>query len=557
MFALFLSRQQARELKRAKKGRKMKKNLVAQNPSTVSVHEKIKHNQVQNYDGAYVFQVSDEQRLRRFLILGSPNTFYAKSKELTQQNLDNIASMWKSDPKKTAAIVREVSIAGRAPNNDYALAALAVGVSLGDDARSAALGVLNDVARIGTHILHFAHFLKNRTGWGRSVRNAFKKWYLSKKPDSLAYQVLKYGSRDGWSHKDLIWMSHALDNKTRRPHKEILEYVSYSKKTPELLEAVKLIRAFETAKVSTDEDEIARLIRENGLTREMVPTQFLNSRAVWLALLEGMFQNNLLEAMLRNLNKLSAIGLLGSDASSNLRVGAIANAFKNPELLKSARLHPLKILVGKKTYERGCGLKGSLTWTPNKKIVEALEEAFYLAFANVEPTNKRICLAIDVSGSMDAEVDGTTITNREAATCMAMLTARTEPNHTIYAVSDTLTPFPINPRAKMKNVMDLQRNIPFGWTHLALPVKSAIVCDEEYDAFIVITDNDVNHGRHVSQVLKEYRKKSGIQNAQMIVVALSSSGFSVADPSDPNMLDAVGFDAALPEIISSFIKREI
>ncbi len=535
----------------------MKKNLLAKNPSNASVYEKIKPNQVKNYDGAYVFQVSDEQRLRRFLILGSPNTFYAKSKDLTQQNLDNIASMWKGNPQKTAEIVREVSVAGRAPNNDYALVALAIGVSLGGDARSAALGVLNDVARIGTHILHFANFLKHRTGWGRSVRNAFRKWYLSKKPDSLAYQALKYGSRDGWSHKDLIWMSHALDNKTRHPHKEILEYISYNKKTPELLETVKLIRAFESAKVATDDHEIARLIQEDGLTREMIPTQFLNSQAVWLALLDGMFQNNLLEAMLRNLNKMSAIGLFGADAASKLRVDRVVGAFKDPKLLKSARLHPLKILVGKKTYERGYGLKGSLAWTPNKKIVDALEQAFYLAFDNVEPTNKRICLAIDVSGSMDVKVDGTMITNREAATCLAMLTARTEPEHTIYAVSDRLTPFPINPRAKMNAVMDLQRNIPFGRTHLALPVESALQNGDEFDTFIVITDNDVNHGRHVSQVLKEYRAKSGIHDAQMIVVAMTASDFSIADPSDPNMLDCVGFDAALPEIIASFIKHEL
>lgn len=530
----------------------MRKNLLAKNPSTVPVNEKIKAKQVQNYDGAYVFKITPEQRLRRFLILGSPNTFYAKSKELTAENLSSIESLWKKSPKETAATIRDVSVSGRAPNNDYALAALAVGVAVGGDARAQALGVLKDVARIGTHILHFANFLKNRTGWGRSVRNAFKSWYLSKKPDSLAYQVLKYGSRDGWSHKDLIWMGHVLSNKTPVAHKSILEYVSYGKTTPELLNSVKLIRAYEAAKTENNENEIARMVREDGLTREMIPTQFLNSKVVWQALLDGMLENNLLEALLRNLNKMTAVGLFSKKAN----VEAVVDRFGKADLLKAARLHPLKILVGKKTYQSGRGLKGSMTWDPVVKIVVALEEAFYLAFQNVEPTNKRISLTIDVSGSMDAEVDGTNITNREAATCMAMLIARTEPNHAIFAVSDNLTPFPINPKAKMEHVMDLEKRIPFAWTNLALPMQYAAREQDEFDTFIVITDNDVNHGSHPFQALKDYRKSSGI-NAQFVVVGMSASEFSIADPNDPGMLDMVGFDTAAPEILRAFMVGEI
>ena len=35
-----------------------------------------------------------------------------------------------------------------------------------------------------------------------------------------------------------------------------------------------------------------------------------------------------------------------------------------------------------------------------QKTIDALDEAFYLAFGAVEPSNKRIMLALDVSGSM-------------------------------------------------------------------------------------------------------------------------------------------------------------
>ena len=45
-------------------------------------------------------------------------------------------------------------------------------------------------------------------------------------------------------------------------------------------------------------------------------------------------------------------------------------------------------------------MRGKHTWTPVGQIVDALDAAFYTAFENVEPTGKRLLLALDVSGSM-------------------------------------------------------------------------------------------------------------------------------------------------------------
>lgn len=58
-----------------------------------------------------------------------------------------------------------------------------------------------------------------------------------------------------------------------------------------------------------------------------------------------------------------------------------------------------KLVVGK-------GDKGSLTWKPNPRILEALNQAFYQAFEAVEPTGKKYYLAVDVSGSMSQPVLG-------------------------------------------------------------------------------------------------------------------------------------------------------
>ncbi len=40
--------------------------------------------------------------------------------------------------------------------------------------------------------------------------------------------------------------------------------------------------------------------------------------------------------------------------------------------------------------------------------------------------------------------------------------------------------------------------------------------------------------------------------ARLVVVAMTSTGFSIADPADAGMLDIVGFDAAVAQLIADF-----
>ena len=56
---------------------------------------------------------------------------------------------------------------------------------------------------------------------------------------------------------------------------------------------------------------------------------------------------------------------------------------------------------------------------------------------------------------------------------------------------------------------------------------------------------------HPGQALRDYRRRSGI-DARLIVVGMVSNGFSIANPSDPGMLDVVGFDTGTPEVIAGF-----
>jgi 60 kDa SS-A/Ro ribonucleoprotein len=238
--------------------------------------------QVANSAGGYSFAVDDWTRLERFLVLGAEGgSYYATERQLTLENAKAVLRCIASDGPRTVARMVEVSEAGRAPKNDPAIFALALAASHGDDAtRRAALGALPRVCRIGTHLFHFAEYVDGMRGWGRGLRDAVARWYDALPAEKLAYQAVKYQQRDGWSHRDLLRLSHPKP-KTEQ-HRGVYHWVTQgwpgAGDEPHPDAALRLIWAFERAKRAETADEIASLIRDYGLPREAVPTRVMLAR---------------------------------------------------------------------------------------------------------------------------------------------------------------------------------------------------------------------------------------------------------------------------------------
>jgi len=71
---------------------------------------------------------------------------------------------------------------------------------------------------------------------------------------------------------------------------------------------------------------------------------------------------------------------------------------------------------------------------------------------------------------------------------------------------------------------------------------------------VILTDSETWAGDvHPPRALRDYRRASGI-DARLVVVGMVANEFSIADPSDPGMLDVVGFDTATPQLISDFAR---
>jgi 60 kDa SS-A/Ro ribonucleoprotein len=263
-----------------------------------------------------------------------------------------------------------------------------------------------------------------------------------------------------------------------------------------------------------------------------------------------------LTAMIRNLGKMTSIGLL---APLSEAVDLIVSKLSDPAQLKAARVHPFSVLVAAEQYKKGAGDKGSLTWEPVPAVLAALDTAFYASFGSIVPTGKRFVLGMDVSGSMSwGGVNGSScLTPRVASAAMAMVAMRAEPRTHPLAFTDRLVPLGINASMTLDEVVRAMDRLPFGATDCAQPMLWALHNKVEADVFVVYTDCETWAGEvSPSAALKQYRAATGI-DARLIVVAMTSGGFTLADPADAGMMDVVGFDAGAPEMMRQFVNGNV
>lgn len=514
----------------------------------VSQRERLHDRQVSNNAGGYVFALDIWARLDRFLVLGSDApTYYQSARKLTRENAKSVEACWKADHRRTADRIVEISKAGRAPKNSPAIFALALG-TLSDDvaARRAALDAVSSVCRTASHLFEFAALIDALgRGWGRSVSRAISGWYENRSPDKLAYQMTKYRSRNGYTHERVIQRVHpkAADGDAQRIalYRWACDGNLDGHVLPEL--ALAHLSAMKTEKAS----ELIPLIEKHELTWEQIPTWALTDAKVWEALLPNLGMT----ALLRNLGTLTDLGVVKPLGG---RTSEVVDKLSDAEAVRQSRLHPYSILNALAVYRSGKSVKGERTWGPVSTVIDALDDAFYLAFGNVEPTGKRHLLSLDVSGSMGTSMIGGVLSAREASAAMSMATARAERSHHFIGFSHSIKTLGISSKMSLSEVTRSISGIPFGSTDCSAPMLYALKQGLEVDVFVVYTDNETYMGSmHPSEALKKYRRETGIP-AKLVVAGMTSTGFSIADPNDAGMFDIVGFDSDAVSLMADFVR---
>lgn len=558
-----------------------------------------------NNAGGLAFAVTEWVQVERFLILGSEGgSYYVGEAALTIENTTAIQKILTDEAAglRLVDLIVQISVSGRAIKNDPALYALALAASSTHvKVRQAANAVLYKVARTGTHLMTFVEYVLSFRGWGRSLKRAVGNWYLNGNLDSISYQVIKYRQRLGWTHADLLRLTHPISNdhlqnqsraalfdwivhpnpvddlaKTQERFSKLLEGDSFERERQSLFDAMArlnksiklqqnvpvIVHYFNQAQNAKTEDELVSILinaKENQypLPWEAIPTEYHSSAKVWSFLISDMPPM----ALLRNLNRLTNLGLFEGGKTS-VGVQRLMVAFSK-ESLRRARLHPINILIALKTYASGVGFKGSQTWTPVSAVVDLLDAAFYDAFEFLPKfQDKRILVAVDSSGSMTtSRINNTNLRAVEAAAAMSMVLSAQADNCDV-VLFDTAyhNRVDLSARRRMDDVIK-SLNRSGGGTDTSQAIQYAIDKKKVYDAIIVITDSETwanQTGRRrdgkLHEKLKHYRAITGV-NTKFMNLATTANGITTAEPSDPFVLECVGFDASIPSIVSDFVEN--
>lgn len=501
------------------------------------------HKMIQNAAGGYTFQITPEQYMRRFLILGSEGgTYYIGEKKLTIDNARNIQALLKKNGHQVVDQIVEVSKTRLAPKNDPAIFALALAMhtSVPISIRQYAAKHITDVCRTGTHILQFADMIDSLRPWGAIVRRAVSSWYLQKSPEKLAYQIMKYGNRAGWTHKDVLRSCHPKPKEDGIG--QLFRYIAREETSVESLPEI--IQIVHRARRTDNEKELINLIREHKLEWEFVPTNMW-SKKVWTELLPNLQYM----ALVRNLPTLTRYEVLRSLEPLKYVVDTVS---RQEAVLKSG-IHPMNLLLSAKTYAFGQG-KGS-SWNPIPQVTDALDEAFRLSYGNVEPIQKDALIAVDCSGSMGwCSVKGasTNLKCHEVAAAMgSILRQQFRGELTATMGFDTRKHIlDLSPRRRIDDIVQNIMKINGGGTDCAVPIREAIR-SPHYDIIIVLTDNETWQGRsHPMEEFWKYKRMN--PKAKLVVCSFAATESCIGDVSDPSILETVGLDASVPKLVSDF-----
>ena len=554
-----------------------------------------------------VYKISLKDYILRILILGSRNNKYNTNTNTNRKSIPNEdinyidMKIKEGHGEEILNIVKDVYNMNRAPKLDNTLMILAM-LCRSDQIilKTNSLKVLENFKTI-SHLYSWKKYHSiiknpdgsNSKGFGRAIKRSINNWIISNKPEVLSYQITKYISREGWSFKNILQCTHVKtntgddrkikeNNKNNAPPCELdlvlryavngfIEMETLCKKNNMTESYVyKYLKAVYDSKNYniSHKKKLIDSIYEYKLTREQIPTWGLVDMNVLTALLLNKEKDSIvmpLTALLRNLGNLTSHNVFDDENIVILLIKHITNI----SVIKNSNIHPVTVLTAWFTYRNGKGVKGCNTWNPNNMIVNSLEEMFYLSFKNVIPTGKRICFLIDCSGSMTYPSLCEGVTNAEAAALLAMIFARSElqsesaPSHSFYLFTSTDNKYRntgltdvsdvIDSTASLEIVLNSVQRSDWGQTDISMGILEALRYKRKYDAFIVITDNDVNSGISPSIAMKQYRDGMKMPNSKLVVVATKGCDYSVADPNDINMMDVCGFDSFGPKIIQDFI----
>ena len=201
---------------------------------------RIDPDQVQGAAGGYVWQISNQEQVIRYLIIGSEGgNYYQTPQQVSSQCASCVLRMTRTpdDFKWLINTIRQVSMEGRAAKQESTLLALATAIVFAPtpSAKTEALNAVNDCVRILTHMYMLIGYIKIfskaghptlaspatatatatapssvtvGSGLGRGIRRVFSNYFYSRTGIEITNLMTKYQNREGWTIKDVLTLIH-------------------------------------------------------------------------------------------------------------------------------------------------------------------------------------------------------------------------------------------------------------------------------------------------------------------------------------------------------------
>lgn len=511
-------------------------------PMSVQAHPA----EVRNPAGGYVFNMTEENAFRQFLVLGTRNgSFYVNENVLTAQATQRALLYIKSDPFRAIQIVEECIPV--AVNRDTLILALSMVLaldSLPPVTKSRARAVMQKVFNTPYDMYTFLNFHKSGDmGWGRAKTRTVAEYFERQVDSYLVLMGLKYRQREGFTLLDAARLGHPKMGRATSKRNIIFRWAcgmpwtdSQSAIAEELFihEDFDLQQIFVWIEINQPENSerrVANLIRDFRLPRECVPTHFLNSAEVWEALLVNMP----VQAVLRNMGKMSSIHV---DFLPRLEVA----------LARDTRLHPLDILKAFAVYKQGHGDRGKLSWMPRMDVIKCLLNEYNRRLNTMPPRQERLLIAVDVSGSMEFNRPFGDLHTSHWAYMLAVSLQRQYPNSKIVGYSEKM----IEPNESyMKGEIDVEGFTSLTWRDMwygengggtnesaVLPTISQQP-HEPFDAVVFISDGDTWMGDgHPFQTVADYRAAFN-PNLVSVCFTITAQGQTRNEPDDALSFDLI------------------
>lgn len=493
--------------------------------------------------GAYTFKTSDKDYVRRCLMLGTTsNSFYYSSEESSKEFILFLMKVVEDSP---TILEEEILYAaeGRTINQSTPILAL-VFLSTGDAVAKAGFKrIFPKVIRTASNLYEFLAYTKKIRGQGRLIGNAINDWLESKSTKDLTYQFLKYRSRNGFSARDVLRLKRPKTTDADR--NALYKYLTQGEHLPEWKdnESLKQIYWFEFLKSNPTKAKEA--IEGGNLSHEMVLTVAKMDKPAFEALVPKLP----IMAMIRSLGSLTSKKIFDSLDMQDL----VCDKLTNLDELRVKGIHPIQLLKALKTYSKGHGVKGSLVWRPEQRIVSALSKAVGDSFEFLKPTNARIAVFVDRSGSMQSSCDDMGVLSCfEAGMIIGAAIYKTEPRSTlgVFSYEDDCCYVSLSKQEAYESFLKVAFG---GGTDVSLPIKKLLKDNHNVDAIVLVTDNESWSGNHTFQLVAEYRKKIN-KDVKVIYITLVPNKLSLAEPEDELAFNIAGFDPSIPSLIAKILE---